>query len=226
MHQTIKQLLPAIELEPSQPPIGSVIWLHGLGADGHDFAPIVPVFNFPETMPLRFIFPHAPEIPVTMNNGYVMRAWYDIVSISMDQHADQKGIQDSVQKIIDFIEHEKARGIPSHKIMIAGFSQGAVIALSTALAYTETLGGIIALSGYLPEAEYQLTHAKDANKKTPIFLAHGNADPVVPFFLGKSLHQLLEKFQYPVDWHTYEMQHSVCPQEIQDIAQWIKKLFG
>lgn len=219
----MSDLLSCIEINPTLPPIGSVILLHGLGADGHDFESIVQELRLPESMPLRFIFPHAPLIPVTINNGYVMRAWYNIVSLSMDTHADQSGIDQSVQSLGKLIEREEQRGIKSEKIILAGFSQGAVIALATGLTFPKKLGGIIALSGYLPQPEKVLQQASPANQNIPIFLAHGKQDALVPYFLGERLYQFLKANDYPVNWHSYDMAHSVCLEEIRDIAEWFKQ---
>jgi phospholipase/carboxylesterase len=217
-------LLPSIVLNPKETPIGSVIWLHGLGADGNDFVPIVSELNLPNTLPLRFVFPHAPMMPVTINNGYQMRAWYDIVSMSIDQRADQAGIDASRLQLHNLIEHEKKLGIPTDKIILAGFSQGAVIALTTGLTFPERLGGILALSGYLPAPEKILNEMNDANRTTPIFLAHGREDNIVPHMLGDQVYHLLQKKLLPVSWHSYAMGHSVCMEEVRDIASWLKKI--
>lgn len=215
-------LLDVIEINPTATPVASVIWLHGLGADGNDFAPIVPELNIPQSLPIRFLFPHAPLQPVTINSGYVMRAWYDIVSLQVNTHADQKGIHHSVEQLTRLIDNEIARGIPSHKIILGGFSQGCVIALTTGLTYPKPLAGILALSGYLPFADDVMKKASAANKSIPVFLGHGTDDMVVPFFLGEETRSVLTTFNYPVAWHPYQMQHSVCTKEIQDIGEWIK----
>lgn len=215
------ELLPCIEINPTQPPVGSIIWLHGLGADGHDFVSIVSELN----LPLRFVFPHAPMMPVTINNGYVMRAWYDIISLNADRHADQLGIEASAEKLRALVAREEELGFPTEKIILAGFSQGAVIALTTALTFPKTLGGVLALSGYLSQAEKIMSIATVANQKTPIFLGHGKEDSIVPHLLGEQLYYLLETHQYSVSWHSYAMAHSVCMEEIQDIAGWLRKIF-
>lgn len=219
-------VLPSIEITPTQEPIGSIIWLHGLGADGNDFAPIVPELNLQQTYPMRFIFPHAPERPVTINNGYVMRAWYDIISLSIDHRADQEGIKESVLQVQALIEQEEKKGISTENIILAGFSQGAVIALHTGLTLPKKLRGILALSGYLPQASTVLSHATPANKQVPIFIGHGTQDMVVPYFLGEALHKQLKQEGYPVTWKDYPMSHSVCAEEIRDIANWIENVFG
>ncbi len=217
--------LSAIEINPSSSPIGSIIWLHGLGADGSDFVPVVQELKLPATLPLRFVFPNAPTLPVTINNGYHMPAWYDIVSFSIDQQADEAGIALSSQKIRALIEHEKNRGLPAEKIILAGFSQGAVMALTTGLTYPERLGGMIALSGYLPRADEILQQATIANQSIPIFIGHGLEDSIVPYLLGKNAFQLLKKNNDAVEWHAYAMQHSVCAEEIVDIRAFLMRIF-
>lgn len=225
MTNTTSTPLETIEINPAIPPVASVIWLHGLGADGNDFAPIVPALSIPDTLPIRFIFPHAPMQAVTINNGYIMRAWYDIVSTEINKHADQQGIADSVSRISQLIEREIQRGIPSHKIILGGFSQGAVIALTVGLTYQHTLAGILGLSGYLPAAEV-FSQASAANKNTPVFLGHGTDDPIVPYFLGEAAHSSLSQHHYTVTWRSYTMGHSVCMEEIQDIGEWMKKIIS
>lgn len=223
---TQNKKLECIELNPKIAPIGSVIWLHGLGADGNDFVPIVPELQLSNELPLRFIFPNAPEMPVTINNGYVMRAWYDIVSLSINQRSDETGILKSVSLINDLIENEEKRGVPANKIVLAGFSQGAVIALTAGLSFQKQLAGIIALSGYFPHADKVLANVVTENKSIPIFLAHGVQDPVVPFMLGTMARDLLEQHHYNVSWHQYAMPHSVCGEEIVDIGMWLRGVFG
>jgi phospholipase/carboxylesterase len=210
-----------IELNPSTPPVGTVIWMHGLGADGNDFVPIVDELHLPKNLPLRFIFPNAPERPVTLNNGYIMRAWFDIESLNTSARIDHEGISDSIEDIQHFIEKEHERGIPYENIILAGFSQGAVMAMLTGLQFSKKLGGIIALSGYLPSNEKIQFQA--ANQSTAIFLAHGSQDPVVPFLLGEMTKKLLVERHYSVDWHAYNMPHSVCLEEIKDISEWLQK---
>jgi phospholipase/carboxylesterase len=215
----------SIELAPLTPAIGSVIWLHGLGADGHDFEPIVPELNLSQSLPLRFIFPHAPTRPVTINNGFAMRARFDIYSMHIDQRIDDEGIASSVSIVRNLIEHEKNLGIPTKNIVLAGFSQGSVIALSTGLSYPEPLAGVIALSGFLPNAEQILASVRDYDKSLPMFIAHGNQDAVVPCMLGQTTADVLTKAGYPVTWKEYAMAHSVCGEEVQDISRWLTKLF-
>lgn len=216
-----------IEINPTQNAIGSVIWLHGLGADGHDFVPIVQELNLPDEMPLRFIFPHAPMQPVTINNGYVMRAWFDIYSLteSAQRQVDEKGVAESVQQLEKLIAQEIERGIPPEKIILAGFSQGGVIALATGLRYPNSLAGIMALSTYLPSPEKFTAEANAANFTTPIFLAHGTQDTILPYTLGLQTQDVLQRNKYLVQWHSYSMGHSVCNEEIGDIANWLQRIF-
>jgi len=214
----------SVEITPDTPAIGSVIWLHGLGADGHDFASIVPQLHLPAHLPLRFVFPHAPLKPVTINNGYIMRAWFDIYSMQIDQRIDQAGIADSVNLLGQLIKNEHDKGISTEKIILGGFSQGAVIALITGLSYPQKLAGVIALSGYLPNATQVLMNRSQANQTISVFLAHGTEDTVVPFMLGQVTAAALEKQGIPVAWHSYIMSHSVCVEEINDIAQWLIKV--
>lgn len=215
--------LECIEINPKMEAKASVIWLHGLGADGNDFVPIVPELQLTD-LPVRFIFPNAPQIPVTINNGYIMRAWYDIVSMNVERHADEKGIMNSVTLINDLITNEERRGIGAEKIILAGFSQGAVIALTTGLTYSKKLGGILALSGYLPRADQVFANASAANKSISIFLAHGMQDPIVPFMLGTITRDLLSQQNYNVNWHQYMMAHSVCAEEVRDIGGWMREM--
>lgn len=219
------QNLPCIEIEPSLPAKRAVIWLHGLGADGNDFAPIVPELKLPEEMAIRFIFPHAPVMPVTINHGYQMRAWYDIVSLEIDNHMDETGMLHSQHSINQLIAHENSRGIPSKNIIIGGFSQGAVIAYLTALSHSETLGGLLALSGYLPFAEKLTQEATEQTKNMPIFIGHGNIDPVVPYFLSEQAYTLLKGQGFNVEMRSYPVPHTVSPEELTDIRNWIQNSF-
>lgn len=215
-------LLSTIEINPASPPIGSVIWLHGLGADGNDFAPIVPELQLPSSIPLRFVFPNAPLKAVTINNGYIMPAWYDIISMEINQRADMNGIKESINELHKLIAQENERGIPSEKIILAGFSQGAVIALMTGLAFPHTLAGIMTLSGYLPTPTPE---QHPANHDTPIFMAHGAQDAVVPYAAGLGSYDTLKYFGRAASWHRYQMAHSVCEHEIRDIATWLCEIF-
>lgn len=223
---TTSSLLPSIEILTSDKAVShSVIWLHGLGADGSDFVPIVPELQLPESIAARFIFPHAPLRPVTINNGYQMRAWYDITAISLAGITDKAGIAQSVKAVSDLIAHENARGVPTNNIVLAGFSQGAALTLATGLHCPERLGGLIALSGYLPDAQETINAADNVNKETSIFLAHGTDDNVVPYVLGKAAYVTLQQLGYSVEWHSYPMQHTVCQAEVRDISHWLQKIF-
>ena len=204
----------------------SVIWLHGLGADGYDFEPIVPELNFRNKNKTRFIFPHAPTRAVTLNNGYVMRAWYDIVVIGKDAPEDEKGIRESEQQLYELISQEHQRGVLSEHIVLAGFSQGGAIALHTGLRYAHRLAGIMALSTYLPLIDKLTTESSQNNKDTPVFMAHGEHDPVVPIALAQYSREQLLVQGYKIAWHTYPMDHSVIPQEIDDISRWLDKVLS
>ena len=219
-------LLPAIEIETTGNPTAAVIWLHGLGADGNDFAAIVPELGLPDTLGVRFIFPHAPMRPVTINNGYVMRAWYDIASPDFRTRSDEEGIRASQAAIEALIERERQRGIAPSRIVLAGFSQGGAIALQTGLRYPERLAGIMALSTYLPLAETLDNEASAANTQTPIFMAHGSSDTVVPFPLAVVSKQKLIRSGYPVNWQEYPMAHSVCLEEVQAMGVWLQQVFA
>lgn len=210
-----------IEINPTTKAQATIIMLHGLGADANDFVPLASQFKLLSPIPIRFVFPNAPMAPVTINNGYVMRAWYDIYSLGLDQRIDEKGIEKSANLVHQLIAREEEIGIPTEKIILAGFSQGAVIALNTGLTYPKKLGGIIALSGYLPFAEKILAQIPAANHQIPVFLAHGTEDTVVPFFLGEMVYQALKQFNIPVMWRFYPMAHSVNEQEVLDIAAWV-----
>ncbi len=219
-------LLPAIELTTGHNPVGAVIWTHGLGADGNDFVPVVKQLGLPENLPLRFIFPHAPMRPVTINSGYVMRAWYDIVEISSNERkVDEAGIRESQRAIEEFIEREISRGVQANRIVLAGFSQGGAIALQTGLRYKQGLAGILALSTYLPLASTLAAEASGANRSIPIFMAHGEQDSVIPITIAESSFKELGRHGYPVEWHEYPMAHSVSMEEIEHIGVWLKRRF-
>jgi phospholipase/carboxylesterase len=207
-----EQIIDSIEIEPSEPAKHSIIWLHGLGADGNDFASIVPDLHLPTALAIRFMFPHAPVMPVTINNGYKMRAWFDILDFSFSAKIDEDGIQASQSLVTRLIEKEIASGIPSENI-----------ALTTGLTYPKRLGGILALSTFLPVADKVLANATD--KSLPVFIAHGTQDNVLPFFLGEMTTKALEQAGYPVSWRSYVMPHSVCAEEIIDMSQWIQKVW-
>lgn len=217
-------LLPAIEIETAAAPLFSVIWMHGLGADGSDFEPVVPELGLDGSPGIRFIFPHAPHIPVTCNGGYVMPAWYDIISLdSRSRTVDEAGIVRSRQAVRDLVARENQRGVPCTRIFLAGFSQGGAIAYSTALTHAETLAGVIALSTYIPAQKLIADEASDANKALPIFAAHGSDDDVVAIELGIRARDFLSGRGYRVDWHEYPMPHSICMEEIDAVGRWLRE---
>jgi len=221
--------LESIELETTPNPTAAVIWMHGLGADGNDFVPIVNEIDLSGAPGIRFIFPHAPTRPVTINNGHVMRAWYDIAFGDLEgktRKADEKGVRESQAQIGQLIARENSRGIAASKIVLAGFSQGGAIALHTGLRYPETLAGVMALSTYLPLAESFAQEATPANAKTPVFMAHGTHDPVVPYAMGNSSREQLQQAGYALVWHEYPMQHSVCLEEVADIGRWLTSVLA
>lgn len=213
--------LPAVEHETAPHPTHSIIWLHGLGADGNDFVPLVPELVAPSWPALRFVFPHAPVRPVTINNGMSMRAWYDIAAFDLNARQDEAGMRASIRELETLIAREVARGVPSERIFLAGFSQGGAIALATGLRHTEKLAGIIALSTYLPLHASLATERSAANAATPIFWGHGTADPVVILLRAIESRDLLRSLDYPLQWHTYPMLHSVCSEEIADLRHWM-----
>jgi phospholipase/carboxylesterase len=214
-------VLPNIQMETGPAPDASVIWLHGLGADGRDFAALVPELSLDGCQPIRFIFPHAPSLPVSINGGYVMPAWYDIRGSDLISQQDDVGIRNSERAICALIDQELTRGIPATRIVLAGFSQGCAMALHTALRFPQKLAGIVALSGYLPLADRFAAERTAANANTPIFMAHGSQDPVVLPARGEASRDLLTKLGYAVRWHTYPMPHSVHPREIADISAFL-----
>jgi phospholipase/carboxylesterase len=223
---TMPSLLPAIEIETAANPGFAVIWLHGLGADGNDFVPIIPHLDLPESLAVRFIFPHAPAMPVTCNGGYVMPAWYDITYIDGSKRGvDEAGILISRDAIRALITRENERGIPCRNIVLAGFSQGGAMAYSAGLTHPERLAGIIALSAYIPAPGLLAGDALMANRLTPIFVGHGREDDVVPRELGRQAHDLLHDQGYTIVWHDYAMEHAVCAEEIADIGQWLHTRF-
>lgn len=217
-----RDLLPCVEIEPPVPARCTVIWLHGLGADGHDFEPIVPLLGMPADVGVRFVFPNAPKIPVTLNGGFVMPAWYDITDLDAGNRQDEPGIQRSADSVRALIEREKQRGVPTERIVLAGFSQGGAIALHVALRHPEALAGVIALSTYLVDARELESELSAANRSTPVFQAHGTYDPTVPMQRGEEARQRLEALGYELSWHAYPMQHEVCPQEIQELGTWLR----
>lgn len=213
--------LPAVEHETAANPRFSILWLHGLGADGNDFAPIVPALVDPAWPPLRFVFPHAPVRPVTINNGMSMRAWYDIAAFDLNARQDEAGMRASIGEVETLIEREHSRGVPSERIVLAGFSQGGAIALAAGLRHPQRLAGIVALSTYLPLHAALAGERSASNAATPIFWGHGSVDPVVVLQRGIDSRDLLQSLGYPLEWHTYPMAHAVCPEEIGDLRRWL-----
>ena len=219
-------LLETIELDSAADPTVSIIWMHGLGADGNDFVPLVKELDLRGCPAIRFIFPNAGTMPVTINNGYVMRSWYDIVSSDLVRREDEGGLRASQLQIEALIAREKARGIPASRIILAGFSQGCAMTLQTGLRHPETLAGLMCLSGYLPLADKTAAERTPASLQTPIFMAHGTADPVVPVARAEQSRDLLTGLGYQVEWHAYRMQHSLCQEEIDAIGAWLKKVLA
>jgi len=215
--------LESVTVETGPNPTFSIIWMHGLGADGHDFEPLVPELLEVGLPTLRFVFPHAPVRPVTINNGYQMRAWYDIIGIDNRSAEDFEGINASAQSIAALIQRENERGIPTNRIIIAGFSQGGAMALHIATRYPQAFAGVIALSSYLPVARELPAAHNPANLGTSIFMAHGSQDPVVPIALGQLSREAIEAVGYGVEWHTYLMPHSLCPDEIAHLKTWMAR---
>jgi phospholipase/carboxylesterase len=217
----------AVILTPvSASPTASVIWLHGLGADGHDFVPLVPELRLPPALAVRFVLPHAPVRAVSLNYGLQMRAWYDIKAISADAIEDATGIADSAARLDEYLQRERAQAIPANRIVLAGFSQGGAMALYSGLRCAETLAGVLALSAYLPLRERLVAQASAANRKTPILMCHGRQDSVVTIQIGRLSRDALLREGYAVQWNEYAMQHEVCATEIDDIAIWLTRLLG
>ena len=219
-------LLPAIETETAPNPQWAVIWLHGLGADGHDFEPIVPQLLERDWPAIRFVFPHAPVRPVTINGGMRMRAWYDILGTEIAMRQDETGVRQSIAQLEALIARENQRGIPDERIILAGFSQGGAIVLAAALRHPRRLGGLMALSTYLPMAEQSAGEQAEVSKGLSTFMAHGSLDPVVPQALGLMSRDRLLALGLAVEWHSYAMPHSVSAQEIADIASWLSQRFA
>lgn len=211
-------LLKHITLEPESPAQATVLWFHGLGADGNDFVPLIPQLGLAKTIPIRFVFPHAPVIPVSINGGYPMPAWFDITSLA-PLNIDELGLAAAIRATHDLIQAEINKGISPDRIILAGFSQGGAVALSAALAYPDTLAGVIALSTFIPST--QLTHTP--SKRFPIFMAHGMIDDVVPMSLGEHTFQQLKAQGFDISWKTYAMAHEVCKNEIADISLWLQE---
>jgi phospholipase/carboxylesterase len=218
-----------VTVETGKNPTGTVIWLHGLGADGHDFEPIVPELRLPAELPLRFVFPHAPVRPVTVNGGMAMRAWYDIRGLDTEGRADEAGVRESSAMLDALIDAEMARGAAAERILLAGFSQGGAIVLHNALRASRRYAGLMALSTYLPlpgtiRAEIE-ERDPPTDRTLPVFMAHGTADNMVPYAAGRESADVVERLGYTVEWHEYPMGHGVCPQEIADIRSWLLRVY-
>jgi phospholipase/carboxylesterase len=222
----VTDYLSCVEIDAPTEATGSVVWLHGLGADGHDFEPIVPYLGLDPELSVRFVFPHAPKMPVTINGGMVMRAWYDITDIDLDRRQDEAHIRSSAEHVARLLARENDRGVPTSKIVLAGFSQGGAIALHQGLRHPERLAGILALSCYLVLPEAAATERSEANAGQSIFMGHGTFDPVVPVGRGEASRDLLQKMGYEVEWRSYPMQHQVHPQEITHVGAWLNQRLG
>jgi phospholipase/carboxylesterase len=221
------ELLACVEVEPSSgPATGAVLWLHGLGADGHDFEPLVPYLGLGDDHRIRFVFPHAPRIPVTINMGMVMPAWYDIVQMDLRRAHDESGVRASQSRVEALLARELDRGVPAERIVLAGFSQGGAVALHTALRHPERLAGVLALSTYLVCEDSLEAERSAANRDVPLFQAHGTADPMVPVDRGLAARDRLVALGYDVTWKTYPMEHQVHPEEIRDIGTWLAERFA
>lgn len=214
--------LPCIDIEPKSPATATVILLHGLGADGNDFVPIVSEMHLPSTMAVRFLFPSAPSIPITINGGYVMPAWYDITEIAIDRKIDATQLIDSAEQVRRLIDREIDRGIPSNRIVLAGFSQGGAVSYQTALTYMQPLAGLLCMSTYF--ATRDTITPNSANKSLPIFICHGSLDPMVPERMGREARERLLAMGYSVEYKSYPVEHSVCAEEIADMSQWLQRV--
>ncbi|NMM11174.1 MAG: carboxylesterase [Polaromonas sp.] len=218
--------LEVIEAQTGGNPVATILIMHGLGADGRDFLPIAEQLDLSKVGPVRFLFPSAPAIPVTINGGYVMPAWYDILGTDLARREDEVGLRHSQASIEALISREKSRGIPAHRIVVAGFSQGSAMALMTGLRHKERLAGIVGLSGYLPLADKTAAERSAANQDVPIFLAHGTRDGVIALPRAAASRDALAVLGYTVDWHEYSMEHSVCPEEVADLSRWLQHLLA
>jgi len=217
-------MLQTIEKETGANPTVSIIWMHGLGADANDFVPLIPELDLAGLPAIRFIFPNAETMPVTINGGYVMRAWYDIVATDLGRQEDEAGLRASQAKIEALIARENARGIPNQRIILAGFSQGCAMTLQTGLRQTKPLAGMMCLSGYVPIADKAAAEHTPESKQTPVFLVHGRMDPVIPLPRATASRDLLVEWGYNVEWHEYAMQHSLCQEEVDHISAWLKRV--
>ena len=220
----MSNLLESIQIDSAPNPTAAIIWMHGLGADGNDFVPLVKELDLRGLPPIRFVFPHANTMPVTINNGYVMRAWYDILGTDLVRREDEAGLRASQVQVEALIAREKARGIPAARIVLAGFSQGCAMALQTGLRHHETLAGLMCLSGYVPLSAKLPTERAQAGVATPVFMAHGRGDGVIPIARAEQSRDLLKSMGYQVEWHEYMMQHSLCQEEVGAIGAWLKKI--
>ena len=218
--------LEVIEAHTGENPVATILIMHGLGADGRDFLPIAEQLDLSGIGPVRFLFPSAPVMPVTINGGYQMPAWYDILGVDLVSRQDEAGLRHSQASIEALIAHEKSRGMPAHRIVVAGFSQGCAMALMTGLRHSERLAGIVGMSGYLPLADKTAAERSAANRDTPVFLAHGSRDGVVALPRAIATRDALAAMGYPVEWHEYGMEHSVCPQEIADLQAWLLRVLA
>ena len=219
-------MLKTIEIETAPKPVAAIIVLHGLGADGNDFVPICNEIELSAIGPVRYVFPSAPEMPVTINGGYVMRSWYDIVGTQIDRQEDAAGLRKSALSVAALIDREIERGIPANRIVLMGFSQGCAMTLLTGLRHPERLAGLVALSGYLPLAASTAAERTDANALTPIFMGHGRSDGVVPMARAQFAQSTLKQLGYDIEWHDYPMAHSVCAEEVADLNRWLLKVLG
>ena len=219
-------LLESLEIETAPSPEAAVIWMHGLGADGHDFEPIVPELRLPARPGIRFVFPHAPLRPVTINQGHVMRAWYDVRALAGVRREDEAGVRQSARQVEALIARERQRGIAPGRLVLAGFSQGGAMALHVGLRHPDRLAGILALSCYLPLAGALAAEASPANRDVPIFWAHGAHDPMLPLALAEQGREQVSALGYRIDWHQYPIPHSVSAEELADVARWLGRVLG
>ncbi|MES2360296.1 MAG: alpha/beta hydrolase [Pseudomonadota bacterium] len=218
--------LKVIEAQTGENPVATILIMHGLGADGRDFLPIAEQMDLSSVGPVRFLFPNAPVIPVTINGGYEMPAWYDILGADLVKREDEAGLRKSQAQIEELIAHEKSRGIPANRIVVAGFSQGCAMALMVGLRHAEKLAGIVGMSGYLPLADKTAAERSAASQDVPIFLGHGTRDGVVVLPRAAASRDALKAMGYTVDWHDYPMEHSVCPREISDLESWLRRVLA
>ena len=226
MQYQLRESPDGVELIPAQTPVASVIWMHGLGASGHDFAPIVPQLTLPPALSVRFVFPHAPMRAVTINRGFRMRAWYDLSELSARATEDSAGIEESAARVMALIRREADQGVPTQRIVLAGFSQGGAMALHVGTRFLENLAGILALSTYLPLRDHLAAEASDANSAIPILMCHGRGDQMITLQMARDSKDMLVRLGYPVQWQEYDMGHEVCVQEISDIGAWLGQRLG